>query len=510
MRKQEQARYSGYRMPGIRMNEPMLEDVDSVYHEVQLVDLSPYHLFDKAHLVMLTEEGLIPREHGVAMLEALGEMEAEGFEELRRQVGGTSHSGEQYLIRRLGEEVGGHIHLGRSSGDLEAVRRRVQQRDWLIALMKGINNLRSALLVTATEHLHTVMPGYTHSQHAQPVTLGFQYLAWVCALTRDFERAAAAYGRVNVSPAGAAIMTGSNFALNRHRTAELMGFDGVLSNTFDAILNEEVALDSLLALTTVQLNLSKWAADLNFWYTSEAGFIDIPDRYCGTSSIMMQKKNPDLLEFIRGAVGETLGGFVTSVTVQKSASGDSTMDIFYMDRVLFRSFATAVNHLENFTGFISAVQVKAERMEVFAGRHWAQGTDVAGALVSDKGLPWRTAHQIVGILVRLAIERGIDPRDVTPELLDEAAREYMDEPVGLSAETLRKALDPVEFVRARTLFGGPAPEESERRIADYQDELVRDKETVSRLQANLARASDKLQAAIDSLLERSAGATHPN
>ena len=137
------------------------------------------------------------------------------------------------------------------------------------------------------------MPAYTHSQHAQPTTLGHQLLAWTSSLERCFGRAAFAYSWANQSPAGSAIMTGSDFPLNRHRTAELMGFDGVLPNTYDAILNEDTPLDTFMAVASVHLNLSRWASDLNFWFTSEAGYIDVPDRFCGTSSIMMQKKNPD-------------------------------------------------------------------------------------------------------------------------------------------------------------------------------------------------------------------------
>ena len=463
MRKQKQEEYKGYRTAGIRLMEPMLAGLPAFSEGQDEGALYPYHLFDKAHLVMLAEEALIPKTDVALMLKELRSTEPDKIVESRMEAGGAMHSGEYLLIRRLGEEVGGRMHLGRSSGDLHAVWRRCRQRDGLIILMGEINRLRGVFLQVAGENLESVMPAYTHSQHAQPTTLGHQLLAWTSSLERCFGRAAFAYSWANQSPAGSAIMTGSDFPLNRHRTAELMGFDGVLPNTYDAILNEDTPLDTFMAVATVHLNLSRWASDLNFWFTSEAGYIDVPDRFCGTSSIMMQKKNPDSLEYVRGAVADAMGGLVASFAVQKAASGDPTMDLRYMDDALFRSFDMAIRNLGWFIELMPALEVKRERMREMAGTHWAQATDVAGALVREKGLPWRTAHQIVGILVRFTEERGIRPRDVTPELLDEASVDYMGEGVGLSEEALTRALDPMAFVERRTLYGGPAPEECRRR-----------------------------------------------
>ena len=427
-------------------------------------------------------------------------MEAEGVEKVRLDVGGGMHSAEQYLIRRLGEEVGGRIHLGRSSGDLGAVARRIRQRDSLINLMNEINELRGAVLRVAEDNLDAVMPGYTHSQHAQPVTLGHQLMSWDSALGRDFDRASTAYQRVNQSPAGAAIMTGTNFPINRQRVAALMGFDGVIMNTFDAILSQDAALDSFLAVASVNMNLARWASDMNFWFTSEAGYIDVPDRFCGTSSIMMQKKNPYALEYTRGALAESMGGIVTAFAVQKAATGEAIQDRRYMYESMFRSFDLAVRDLRWFTQLLPAISVNRDRMRQMAGSHWAQATDVAGALVREKGLPWRTAHQIVGILVRLSSERGLRPSDTTPELLDEAAMEYMGEPVRLSGEALDLALDPVEFVKGRTVYGGPAPEECRRRLPEYHDKLNQDRVSIQQMERRLTNAAAEQERAIDGLL----------
>ena len=500
MHKQVHTEYRGFRTPGIRLTEPLLPDVISHSSEVERPVLYAYHRFDKAHLTMLAEENLILRQDAVAMLRALRDMEAEGVEKVRLEHGGGMHSAEQYLIHRLGEDVGGRIHLGRSSGDLSVVARRIRQRDRLVELMQAINSLRTVVLDVAEANLDAVMPGYTHTQHAQPITLGHQLLAWASLLERDFQRADTAYQRVNQSPAGAAIMTGSNFPINRHRTAELLGFDGVIKNTFDAILSHDAAMDTFYAVATMNLNLSKWAADLNFWFTSEAGYIDIPDRFCGTSSIMMQKKNPYALEETRGAVADSMGGLVTAFAVQKAATGDPISDFRYMYDALFRSCDLALRSLRWFADLLPAMQVNKDRMRDMAGSYWAQATDVAGALVREKGLPWRTAHQIVGILVRFSYERGLKPREVTSELLDEAAVAYQGEPLGLPSDILQEALDPVAFVNGRTLYGGPAPEECHRRIPEYRAQLQGDQDTVAAKEQRLKQGLEKQEKAIDALL----------
>ena len=228
MRKQKQEEYKGYRTAGIRLMEPMLAGLPSFSEGQDEGALYPYHLFDKAHLVMLAEEALIPKTDVALMLKELRSTEPDKIVESRMEAGGAMHSGEYLLIRRLGEEVGGRMHLGRSSGDLHAVWRRCRQRDGLITLMGEINRLRGVFLQVAGENLESVMPAYTHSQHAQPTTLGHQLLAWTSSLERCFGRAAFAYSWANQSPAGSAIMTGSDFPL---KSASDGGVDGVRRRT---------------------------------------------------------------------------------------------------------------------------------------------------------------------------------------------------------------------------------------------------------------------------------------
>ena len=257
--------YAGPRAVGIRMTEPLLPGLSGQYGPTEASLLDAFHRFDKAHLVMLTEEALIPSDDGAAMLRALRAMEAQGVASVRNDVGGGMHSGEQYLVRALGYDVGGRIHLGRSTGDFGAVGRRIRQRSRLVELMQSLTALRTAAIAAAEQHIETLMPGHTGSQHAQPTTLGHQLLAWASVLERHSERAHGAYKRVNQSPAGAAIMTGSNFALNRERTAALLGFDSALPNTFDAIQSHDDEFDTITVAAGVNLSIARWSSDITIW-----------------------------------------------------------------------------------------------------------------------------------------------------------------------------------------------------------------------------------------------------
>jgi argininosuccinate lyase len=500
MPKQNSEEYRGFRTTGIRLTEELLPTIVSHRTDKVLAALYAIHAFDKAHLVMLTEEGLIPRQDGIAMLRALRDMEREGVEQVRLKNGGGIHSAENYLIRRLGEEVGGRIHLGRSSGDLNQTYQHTGQRDSLLDVMDELNGLRAVILPVAEAHLESVMPGYTHGQHGQPITLGFYLAMWATTLERNFERFLQAYRRVNVSPTGAAIMTGSNFPLNRQRTSDLLGFDRPASNALDVIHSHDRLLESFCVLALLNGDVGRWAEDLVTFSTSEFGMADFPDRFCGTSSIMMQKKNPYAFEFTKGQGANAVGEMVKAFIVEKGPTGWAIQDRTYAVDGLWRVFADTVRDLKWFREILPDIRWNTALMQERAGRYWAQATDVAGALVAEKGLPWRTAHQIVGILVRFSYERGLTPLETTPELVDEAAIEYMGQPVGLSQEGLKRSLDPANFVASRTLIGGTAPQEVQRQLGEARADLVRDEAEALAARRQIQEAAQKLEAAIDALV----------
>jgi Argininosuccinate lyase len=502
MLKQKSSEYRGYRTAGIRLSEEMLPQLGQLYGARTRAMLPAVHAFDKAHTVMLVEEGVLDRAAGAAILRGLRQMETEDVVETRARVGGGLHSGEQYLIRLLGEEIGGRFHLARSSGDLSSVAINTLQREKLLSIMRAVNGLRRVLIELSRNHTDTILPGYSFGQHAQPMTLAHLWLSWAANLARDFERVHGAYLRVNVSPAGAAIMVGSNFPLNRARTAELLGFDSVHENCADAILelNADDSLDTPAVIAILYHSMAKWADDLIQWSTSEYNFVAIPDRYCNTSSIMMQKRNVIGPAEVKGASAEALGCFVTSYHALKGTTGLPITERYYALTMLWRVAENAVRDLGWFSELLPALQIHKAHMYEQAWRHWATATDLAGTLVSQRGLPWRTAHQIVGILVRLCEERGLGPADVTPELLDEAAVSYHDAPIGLDQTTIRDSLDPGRFIASRTLRGGPAQPESLRQATLFEDATVTDETIVAGIDARLAEAARKLEQAVDAII----------
>jgi argininosuccinate lyase len=248
--------------------------------------------------------------------------------------------------------------------------------------------------------------------------------------------------------------------------------------------------------------MAKWADDLILWSTSEFGFVDVPDRFCNTSSIMMQKKNVIGPAEVKGAAAEALGCVVTSYHALKGPTGLPITERYYALETLWRVADAGARDLAWFAELLPALGVRAAHMREQAWRHWATATDLASALVRERDLPWRTAHQIVGILVRLCEERALGPADVTPALLDEAAVAYHGVPAGLAEATIREALDPGRFVAVRTLQGGPAPSESRRQAGVFEQALADDEKTVADIEARLAEAGRRLEAAVDAIIGR--------
>ncbi len=510
MLKQKSSEYRGYRTPGIRLKDEMLPQLHKLYGAHTREMLPAVHAFDKAHTVMLVEEGLLDLAAGAAVLQALRRMEGEDVVKVRSEVGGGLHSGEHYVIRLLGEEIGGQFHLARSSGDLSAVAINILQRERLLEVMRGVNRFRRVLIDLAREHTGTILPGYSFGAHAQPMTLGHLWLSWAATLERDFARLHGAWQRVNFSPAGAAIMVGSNFIVNRERTAALLGFDDVHENCADAILelNADDSLETPAAIAVLYHSLAKWADDLIQWSTTEFGFVDIPDRYCNTSSIMMQKKNVIGPAEVKGASAEALGCFVVSYHALKGTTGLPITERYYALEMLWKVADGAARDLGWFCDLLPVLTINKEKMFDSSWRHWATATDLAGALVSRCGQPWRTAHQIVGILVRLCEERGLGPADVTPQLLDEASMLYHEKPAGLDQAAICEALDPKHFIASRTVRGGPERNESLRQANVFEGRLHGDEGTVAAIDARLARSARLLEDAIDALLAR-AGSPAP-
>jgi argininosuccinate lyase len=441
---------------------------------------------------MLTEESLIPASDGKAILGAFREMETNGWERVRGESGHGLFSGEAYLIEKLGEEVGGKIHLGRSSGDLNSVSARIGIREKLLNVMEEDLHCREAYLALAEQHLETVLPTYTMMQQAQIGTFAHYLVAWSLPLERDFQRLSGAYERTNISSAGAGIGTGSDFPLNRSRTAELLGFDSVSDNTRDANLGRDFVLESLSAIVILMLNIA-WATDTIYIFCSnEFGCVEIADRYCGSSSIMPQKKNPHSLMEVAETASQLSGALSAMITNARSVSGSI--------KTVLQNFDKTVAAIGLWSGIISSLTVNKDIMRQRTLDFWALATDLAGAIVRERHLSWRTAHQITAILVRIALEQGKKPLDIDSSFLDQAAREYIGKPIDLGDQRIREVLDPARAVEARTLIGDTASVEVKRQIENCYDRVRRDSEMLAQKKQKLEDGAARLERAIDAII----------
>ena len=457
-----------------------------------------YHMFDKAHVVMLTEQGIIPHEDGVRILEAFRRMEQDGVVESREEVGGEDHSGEAYLITHLGWETGGRIHVGRSTGDLRTTSSHIVQREYILKAMEELVNASRAMIDFAERHVETITPMYSAGitvygstnllQHAQVMTWGYYIMSFVNQLEREFKKLEAAYELMQISPAGSAIGTGTDVpGFSRHRTMELLGFTDLYRNCYDAEKHEGYALDSYSVLLTLSHVISGLFFDLLVYSTHEFNLIEPADRYCGTSSIMPQKKNPIAFRWL------------ADLTVNVKARLLEARN----DEGMQRSWVDIINGLKMIPGIMETLKVNVERNMDLAGEFWSGSADLAARIMIEKGLPYRTAHQIVATMVRGGIEDGVHPKDVTSEYLDRASEAYLDygKPLGLSTESIQDAMDPVQMVHRRTLIGGPAPIRLREQIAVSRKHLSSEVENLRKRCQILSDAATKMEKSIDALIQ---------
>ena len=364
------------------------------------------------------------------------------------------------IERRLQDligDVGGKLHTGRSRNDQIALDERLYLKEIVGRTREGLRRVQQALVDRAAETVDAPMPGYTHLQRAQPVVLGHHLLAYVFMLDRDRQRLAACAARADALPLGAAALAGTAYPIDRETLARDLGFAGVTANSLDAVSDRDYVLEFLGAAAIVGMHLSRLAADLTLWATAEFGFVEFADAFATGSSIMPQKKNPDVAELIRGKSGRLYGNLVAVLTIMKGLPLTYNSDMQEDKEPLFDSVDTLEAILGVLPPLLASLTFRTERMRAAAGEHYATATDLADYLVR-KGLPFRQAHEIVGRVVRHALEAG-RPLDALP--LDTLRRFSP-----LIEADVSGALTVDASLRARAVTGGTAPEAVQRALAE--------------------------------------------
>jgi argininosuccinate lyase len=362
---------------------------------------------------------------------------------------------EARLIELVGE-VGKRLHTGRSRNDQVATDLRLYLRDEIDALHALMTQLMAALLGLAERHSATIMPGFTHLQIAQPVTFGHHLLAWFEMLGRDRDRLAEVRARVNVMPLGSAALAGTTFPIDRAFTARELGFDAISENSLDAVSDRDFVVEFCAAASIAMMHLSRWSEELVLWSSQQFGFVDLPDRFCTGSSIMPQKKNPDVPELIRGKSGRVFGDLVGVLTMLKGQPLAYNKDNQEDKEPLFDAVDTLKDCVTAMLGMLPHLIVREDRMRDAAARGFATATDLADYLVR-RGLAFRDAHEVVGRCVAFALDKGVS--------LDELSLDELQHfNAGIDA-TVFDALLPDGSVKARDHIGGTAPAQVRAAIA---------------------------------------------
>jgi argininosuccinate lyase len=417
-----------------------------------------------AHAEMLAHQNIISIQDYADIQRGLAQIQAEiasGQFEWLLDLEDVHLNIEKRLTELVGD-AGKRLHTGRSRNDQVATDIRL----WLRAAIDDISGLlrdfRLALLALAEQHADTILPGFTHMQVAQPITFGHHMLAYVEMFGRDAERMSDCRRRLNRLPLGAAALAGTTFAIDRERVASTLGFEDVCRNSLDAVSDRDFAIEFCAAAALVMTHVSRMAEELVIWMSPRVGFIDIADRFCTGSSIMPQKKNPDVPELARGKTGRVNGHLIALLTLMKGQPLAYNKDNQEDKEPLFDTVDTVIDTLRIFTDMAGGITVKPEAMRAAALQGYATATDLADYLVKKK-LPFRDAHEAVARAVRACVDRGCDLTDLTLEQM----REFSP----LIEADVFEVLTLEGSVAARNHIGGTAPAQVRAAIARLRQQL---------------------------------------
>ncbi|MEA2080020.1 MAG: argininosuccinate lyase, partial [Pseudomonadota bacterium] len=419
----------------------------------------------RAHARMLEKVGVLSKSELDTILRGLEQIERDieqGNFQWSVSLEDVHMNIEARLTALIGE-AGKKLHTGRSRNDQVATDLRLYLRDQINAGCAELQRLQSGLLELAERETDTLLPGFTHLQVAMPVTFGHHMLAWFENLQRDRQRLMDCLKRVNVMPLGAAALAGTSFPIDRHYTAELLGFDSPAENSLDAVSDRDFVIEFCSCASLILIHLSRFSEELILWASAQFDFIDLPDRFCTGSSIMPQKKNPDVPELVRGKSGRVIGHLVGLLTLMKAQPLAYNKDNQEDKEPLFDTVDTLLACLRAFADMAPAIEVKADNMRRAAAGGYSTATDLADYLVR-KGLPFRDAHEIVGNAVRLGIESKRD--------LSEMSLSELQSLSALIESDVFEILTLEGSVSARNHYGGTAPDQVRAAITRARQRLA--------------------------------------
>jgi argininosuccinate lyase len=457
--------------------------------------LAPLMAINYAHLIMLADQGIVAREEAGAIRRALDAIDVDAVRQV--QYDGTYEDlffyVERLVVRGCGEDAAGRLHTARSRNDIDMTMYRMSQRQLVLAIVEGTLALRSALLGLAERYRTAVYAAHTHTQPAQPSTVAHYLMAVVEQLERDTVRLKAAYRSTNQNPLGACAITGTGFPIDRARTAELLGFDGVTGNTYGSIATVDYLLESVSATAVLLVGLGRVVQDLLLWCTMEFGYLRLADGFVQGSSIMPQKRNPVALEHARAisskALGQASGLMLASHNTPFGDIVDTEDDIQPLVARMFKDAARAVMLV---AAAMEQAEFNVEKLAERAGQQWITITELADTLARDHGVAFKAAHAIAA---KLIAARRAAPTAALSAALRDVSRAVIGRELVYTEAQLAEILSPAHFVEVRKTHGGPAPSETTRAITDSRRLLAADEEWLRDSRCRLQVASEKLEAA---------------
>jgi len=453
----------------------------------------------EAHDIMLHEQGVIPAEALSEILNALEEIKQE-WKDGKLEIGAEYEDIHEYIegrvIEKIGVEVGGMVHTGRSRNDQVMVDMKMVTRAELLEIAEALSKLIETILKVADDHMESHMILYTHGQQAQIGTFAHYLVNYADALLRDYERLRACYDRVNMNPLGAGPIGGTNIRLNRLRTSELLGFDRIQENSIDATSGRDWAVETAFVCACLMGNISRAAADIVLWHTKEFGYVELSDEYSSSSSIMPQKKNPSTIELIRGKTGEVYGALIELMTMVKGVPTGYYQDLQQTKVALWRALDTTRTSVEVFTGAVATMTVNTDAMYAAAENSSIGALEIAERLI-ESGLSFREAYKVTAEVVKVAVDGGKTLKELTRDDVVAKVKEVTGRDVDVSSSIIEKATDPKEALDAKRSPGSAHPGEMGRMVEERKEVLGRHVKDLDFLKIKITIGKDNLKNALN-------------
>jgi len=470
---------------------PSLEEGRKAFAQIAFNEIPRATKVHKAWVVMLIRQGILERTEGSQILEALSRIDNHAIEEMIETYDPNFYKWrvqfERYLMDKIGSSAS-NINIART---LPPPVYRMKLREGILPLIDATLAFRRNLLDRAEQFRYVVMPGYTHNQHAQPMTFGHYLLGLYEPVSRACEQLEDAYNLINLCDLGCGALAGTSFNIDRALPASLLGFDGVLEHTNDCVGSTDQATNVVAAMVNLAIPMSRVANEMHMWATFEFNMIELSDAICEASSMMPQKKSPCVFEDIRETLAKVLGCYTDIVCRAHNTMYGDTIEVYEASEHVPTVIAEVVKSVNTFNRVLDNLTVKKEVMLDYARRGFSTATELAAVVFRETGLPIRVAHAIVGECVHDVWEKGKTAADITSDVVDRAAEKVIGKPLQLNPDLVAAALDPVRFVEAHKSQGAVASVEVERMVEHRRNHDLREAQEWQNERLHLLNEADE-------------------